>query len=92
MALIETAPNSESCENNLRMACADEFAAINLYKDLKAKLQTDGNISADKTEEIIKRLDEIIKDEENHFGSLLYCINLLNPESMKNIDAGSKGA
>ena len=37
MALIETAPNSESCENNLRMACADEFAAINLYKNLKAK-------------------------------------------------------
>ena len=92
MALVETAPHSEHCENNIRMACADEFAAINLYKDLKEQIKQDGNVSADITEEILARLDEIIKDEENHFGSLLYCLNLLNPESIKNIDAGSKGA
>ena len=88
MALIETSPISKDCENNLRMACADEFAAINLYRELKEQFL---NSSVLDKEDIIKRLDEIIKDEEQHFGSLLFCLNLLNPESMQNINKGSKG-
>lgn len=89
MALIETAPNSPDIENNIRMACADELAAQALYRDLKEQVR---NSSSPDKEDIIKRLDEIIKDEEEHFGSLLFCLNLLNPEAMKNVNNGSKGA
>lgn len=92
MALIETAPNSPNIENNIRMACADELAAQSLYRDLKSQVQSREDLPPADREAIIKRLDEIIKDEEEHFGSLLFCINLLNPKSMINVNNGSKGA
>lgn len=91
MALVETAPKSKDCENNLRMACADELAAQTLYRDLKEQVKN-SSLPFEAKEEIVARLAEIIKDEEEHLGSLLYCLNLLNPETMGNVNAGSKGA
>jgi len=91
MALVETAPRSTDYENNFRMACADELAAQTLYRDLRTQIQGRENISSHIKEDILRRLNEIIKDEEEHLGSLLYCINLLNPDSMMNMDKGAKG-
>ena len=91
MALVETAPHSTDLENNLRMACADELSAQTLYRDLRNQVYNrdlPDHIKSD----LIRRLDEIIKDEEQHTGSLLFCLNLLNPETTKNMDAGAKGA
>lgn len=92
MSLIETAPISSSCENNLRMACAAELEAINSYRDLRDQVYRRENFPAGTKEDILRRLDEIIKDEENHFGSLLFCLNLIDPDSMQNVDSGAKGA
>ena len=92
MALIETSPKSPDIENNIRMACADELSAQVTYRDLKSQIQSREDISAPVKDDLIQRLDEIIKDEEEHFGSLLFCLNLLNPKAMQNVNNGSKGA
>ena len=92
MALVETAPHSLDCENNFRMACASELDAINLYKDLRDQVYHRDEFPAGVKEDLIRRLDEIIKDEEQHFGSLLFCLNSLNPGAMQNVDSGAKGA
>jgi rubrerythrin len=91
MALVETSPHSFDCENNIRMACADELAAQNNYRDLRKQIYSNDIIAPYIKEDILRRLDEIIKEEEQHFGSLLFCLNLLDPVSMQNIDNGSKG-
>ena len=92
MALIETAPITSDIENRFRMACADELAAQTLYRELRNNIYHREELPSHVKEDIIRRLDEIIKDEEEHFGSLLFCLNILNPDTMKNIDAGAKGA
>ena len=89
MALVETAPKSSSIENNIRLACASELDAQAAYRDLRTQVESSDLPDRD---DIVKRLDEIIKDEEQHFGSLLFCLNLLNPDCMKNVNSGSKGA
>ena len=92
MAMIETAPVTSDIENRLRMACADELGAQTLYRDLRNNIYHREEIPSHVKEDILRRLDEIIKDEEEHFGSLLFCLSTINPESMKNFDAGAKGA
>jgi rubrerythrin len=92
MALIETAPQSSDCENNFRMACAAELEAINSYRDLRKQVYIREDFPVGIKEDLIRRLDEIIQDEENHFGSLLFCLNLINPTSMQHVDDGAKGA
>ena len=92
MALIETAPKTSDIENKLRMACADELGAQTLYRELRNNIYHRDELPSHVKEDLIRRLDEIIKDEEEHFGSLLFCLNILNPDTMKNIDAGAKGA
>lgn len=92
MALVETASHSPVCENNFRMACADELAAINNYRDLRNQVYHREDFPAGIKEDLLRRLDEIIKDEENHLGSLLFCLNVLDPVFMQNVDSGAKGA
>ena len=91
MALVDTAPKSSDIENNLRMACADELSAQNLYRDLKNQV-FNRELPMNVKDDILRRLNEIIKDEEEHFGSLLFCINLLNPETTTNMNNGAVGA
>lgn len=91
MALVDTAPKSYDCENNLRLACADELSAQSAYRELRQQIQHKEEIPSHIKEDILRRLNEIIKDEEQHLGSLLACINLLNPDTMLNVDAGAKG-
>ena len=92
MALIETNPISYDCENNLRMACASELDAQKTYRELRNQVYHKEDFPAGVKEDIIRRLNEIIKDEEEHLGSLLACLNMMNPEAMQNIDNGAKGA
>ena len=92
MALIDTAPVTSDLENRLRMACADELAAQTLYRDLKNNVHHREDIPSHVKDDIIRRLNEIIKDEEEHTGSLLFCLNLLNPDIARNMDNGAKGA
>ena len=90
MALIDTAPVYD-CENNLRMACADELNAQKQYREIKRMFQ-EREYPEHIKNDILRRLDEIIKDEDQHLGSLMYCLNLLNPSAMQEIDNGAKGA
>jgi bacterioferritin (cytochrome b1) len=92
MALVDTAPKSSDCENNLRMACADELSAQVSYREIRTQIQHRDNIPSDVKEEILRRLNEIIKDEEEHTGSLLFCLNLLNSEFAKNMNNGANVA
>lgn len=92
MAFIDTAPINSDLENRLRLACADELSAQTLYRDLRNNVYYKEDILPYIKEDIIRRLDEIIKDEEEHTGSLLFCLNLLNPNIAKNMDNGAKGA
>lgn len=90
MALVETASKDTSIENQFRMACADELAAQGLYKDLKRRCEF-SDIPDHIKDDILRRLQEIIKDEEQHFGSLLYCLTLLDPDFATNSEAGVHG-
>lgn len=92
MALIDTAPINSDLENRLRLACADELSAQTLYRDLRNNVYHRDEIPSHIKEDLIRRLDEIIKDEEEHTGSLLFCLNLLNPDIARNMDNGAKGA
>lgn len=92
MALIDTAPVTSDIENRFRMACADELAAQTLYRELRNSVYHRDDIPSHIKEDLIRRLDEIIKDEEEHTGSLLFCLNLLNPDIARNMDNGAKGA
>lgn len=92
MALIDTAPVTSDIENRFRMACADELAAQTLYRELRNNVYHREEIPSHVKEDLIRRLDEIIKDEEEHLGSLLFCLNYLNPDATRNMDNGAKGA
>ena len=92
MALIDTAPVTSDLENRFRMACADELAAQTLYRELRNTVYHREEIPSHIKEDLIRRLDEIIKDEEEHTGSLLFCLNLLNQDIARNMDNGAKGA
>jgi rubrerythrin len=92
MALIDTAPVTSDLENRFRMACADELGAQTLYRELRNTVYHREEIPSHIKEDLIRRLDEIIKDEEEHTGSLLFCLNLLNPDIARNMDNGAKGA
>ena len=92
MALIDTAPATSDIENRFRMACADELAASTLYRELRESVYYRDELPSHIKEDLIRRLNEIIKDEEEHLGNLLYCINLLNPDAAKNMQSGATGA
>ena len=92
MALIDTAPVTSDIENRFRMACADELAAQTLYRELRNNVYHREEIPSHVKEDLIRRLDEIIKDEEEHLGSLLFCLNYLNLDATRNMDNGAKGA
>jgi len=67
-------------DNELRYMCNDE----NCPADIKAQMIQLKN-------ELERRVKEILKDEEQHFGSLLYCLNKLAPEIADNMNAGVQG-
>jgi len=92
MALIDTAPNSYDCDNNLRMAVAEELSAQKSYRELREKVYAKDDFPAGVKEEVLRRLNEIIKDEEHHVGSLLFCLNLINPELAQNMADGANRA
>lgn len=92
MALINTSPDSSDCENNFRMALAEELGAQKTYRELRNQIYYKDGFPPNVKEELLRRLDEIIKDEEQHSGSLLFCLNLLNPEFTKNMHNGSTGS
>jgi rubrerythrin len=75
--------------DEIKIACMEELQAQATYKKLREHI-----LQADEPfvkEELLKRIDEIIADEEQHLGSLLYCLNLVDSNIMKNIDKGIKG-
>jgi rubrerythrin len=90
MALIDTAL-SYDCDNNLRMAIVEELGATKSYRELREKIYIADSFPAGVKEELLRRLNEIIKDEENHIGSLLFCLNLINPDASKNMNDGANG-
>jgi rubrerythrin len=76
----------------LRNKISSEMAAANEYSQMIESLNgvfrmASGNAYKNLIS-IINQLSEIRNDEENHAGVLLQCIQLLNPEVMKN---GIKG-
>jgi 4-diphosphocytidyl-2C-methyl-D-erythritol kinase len=78
----------------LRDKMASEMSAANEYSQMIESLSGSGSartVSGNANKSlisIINRLSEIRNDEENHAGVLLQCIQLLDPEVMKN---GTKG-
>jgi hypothetical protein len=76
----------------LRDKMASEMAAANEYSQMIESLNGSFRLTSGRAYQslvsIINHLAEIQKDEENHAGVLLQCIQLLDPEVMKN---GSKG-
>lgn len=92
MALIDTNPKCNDLDNKLRLACADELGAQTLYREMLKFVESKQDISFEVKEQIVERLKEVIKDEEEHVGILLYCINLVNPETTENMNNGVKGA
>lgn len=92
MALIDTAPTSTDIENNLRMLIAEELAAQKSYREFRTQIYHREGFPAGTKEDLLRRIDEIIRDEEQHVGSLLFCLNLLNPETSKNMANGANGA
>lgn len=91
MALIDTAPTSDF-ENNLRMLIAEEFSAQKAYRELRKQIYHREDFPSGVKEDLLKRISEIIKDEEQHAGNLLFCLNLLDPETAKNMANGANGA
>jgi rubrerythrin len=81
----------------LRDKISSEMAAANEYSQMIESLNdtlhlrkyqlADGNVHQSLVS-IINRLSEIRNDEENHAGVLLQCIQMLDPEVIKN---GIKG-
>lgn len=65
---------------------ADESGAAALYSKIIDSFKARG-LDA----ELVKRLEEIRQDELNHAGSLLYCIGLLDKETMVHYDKGYDG-
>jgi hypothetical protein len=92
MALVDTSVKHYKCEDNFRLLMADELAAQVNYRELRESIYHKDDLPSDIKSELIRRLDEIIKDEEQHLGSLLFCLNLLNPTAMENVHNGSNGA
>jgi hypothetical protein len=76
----------------LRDKISSEMAAANEYSQMIESLNGTFRLASGNAYKslvsIINRLSEIRNDEENHAGVLLQCIQLLNPEVMKN---GTKG-
>jgi hypothetical protein len=76
----------------LRDKLASEMAAANEYSQMIESLNSSFRLASGTVYQnlvsIINRLAEIQRDEENHAGVLLQCIQLLDPEVIKN---GSKG-
>lgn len=75
--------------DEIKIACIEELQAQATYKKIKEHILQHYDILV--KEELLKRINEIIIDEEQHLGSLLYCLNLVDPNIMKNIDKGIKG-
>jgi hypothetical protein len=77
---------------SLRDKISSEMAAANEYSQMIDSLNASRYLTNGTAYQavilIINRLSEIRNDEENHAGVLLQCIQLLDPEVMKN---GAKG-
>jgi hypothetical protein len=76
----------------LRDKMSSEMTAANEYsqmiESLNSSIRLTSGAAYQNLVSIINRLDEIQRDEENHAGVLLQCIQMLDPEVIKN---GSKG-
>lgn len=72
----------------LRGAAADECSAQNLYSEIIEYLNN-GNVP--NKELLISRLTEIMHDEENHLGSLLWMVGELDRSIAANMQEGAKG-
>jgi rubrerythrin len=88
----ETYSSSAVIVRVLRDKLASEMAAANEYsqmiESLNGCIRLVSGTAYQNLISIINRLCEVQKDEENHAGMLLQCIQLLDPEVIKN---GSKG-
>jgi hypothetical protein len=79
----------------LRDKLASEMAAANEYSQMIESLNGSFRLASGRAYQnlvsIINHLAEIQKDEENHAGVLLQCIQLLDPEVIKNGSTGFQG-
>ena len=89
--LVDTATTGYDCDNNFRKAVIEEIAATTSYRELRQRVYEKTDFPEGVKEDILRRLNEIIKDEENHIGSLLFCLNLINPELAQNMSDGANG-
>jgi hypothetical protein len=84
--------NSAVLVRALRDKISSEMAAANEYSQMIDSLNASRHLANGSSYQsiisIINRLSEIRTDEENHAGVLLRCIQMLDPEVMKN---GMKG-
>ncbi len=71
----------------LRGAAADELSAANLYKEIIECFQGSGS----QYTAICKRLEEILSDEQQHLGSLLWCIEQLDASIALDLEKGARG-
>lgn len=69
MALVDTNPETNDLDNKLRLACADELGAQALYREMLKFVESKQDLTVDVKEQLIERLKEVIKDEEEHVGS-----------------------
>jgi rubrerythrin len=72
----------------LRGAAADELSAANLYSSIIDDLKAAGH---EESGGLITRIKEIMEDEEQHLGSLLFCVGELDSSIAKNMEAGASG-
>jgi rubrerythrin len=79
----------------LRNKISSEMAAANEYSQMIDSLNDSRHLASGPAYQavisIINRLSEIRDDEENHAGVLLQCIQLIDPEVMKNGEKGFYG-
>jgi hypothetical protein len=71
------------------------MAAANEYSQMIDSLNDSRHLANGKAYQavisIINRLSEIRNDEENHAGVLLQCIQLIDPEVIRNGEKGFRG-
>jgi rubrerythrin len=79
----------------LRDKISSEMAAANEYSQMIDSLNDSRHLANGAAYQavisIINRLNEIRNDEENHAGVLLQCIQMIDPEVIKNSEKGFKG-
>ena len=70
----------------LRGAIADEMSAQNLYSEIIEYAKSAGN-----TEGLVEAITEIMNDEMQHAGKLLWCINQIDGTIGDEMQKGAQG-